>query len=299
MKKISLPSVFIFFMLLHQGLAQTNRVMDLFPKGTVLHGNINYNNDTLGKHLLDLYLPARTTGKIPLIIFVHGGGWQTNDKYADMGYMKKTVAEIVNSGYALASIDYRFSTQAVFPAQIQDCNKAVSFLFDKAETYGLDRDRFAVMGFSAGGHLASLMGLSNNDSITDFYMPGTNGDFYFKAVVDFYGPTDLTLFPHADDANSAEGLLLGASPVARPDLARAASPISYVDEKDPPFLIVHGERDDMVAPRHSQLLGSWLTVKGVDNKLILVKDAPHYGEMFDTDEVRIQVMDFLKRHLGE
>tara|TARA_R110002020_G_scaffold174704_4_gene366238 strand:+ start:31728 stop:32378 length:651 start_codon:yes stop_codon:yes gene_type:complete len=216
-----------------------------------------------------------------------------------MGYMKKTVAEIVNSGYALASIDYRFSTQAVFPAQIQDCNKAVSFLFDKAETYGLDRDRFAVMGFSAGGHLASLMGLSNNDSITDFYMPGTNGDFYFKAVVDFYGPTDLTLFPHADDANSAEGLLLGAAPVARPDLARAASPISYVDEKDPPFLIVHGERDDMVAPRHSQLLGSWLTVKGVDNKLILVKDAPHYGEMFDTDEVRIQVMDFLKRHLGE
>tara|TARA_R110002020_G_scaffold174704_4_gene366237 strand:+ start:31479 stop:31721 length:243 start_codon:yes stop_codon:yes gene_type:complete len=80
MKKISLPYVFIFFILLHQGLAQTNRVMDLFPKGTVLNGNINYNNDTLGKHLLDLYLPARTTGKIPLIIFVHGGGWQTNDK---------------------------------------------------------------------------------------------------------------------------------------------------------------------------------------------------------------------------
>ena len=79
---------------------------------------------------MDIYLPAGAKGKVPLVIFVHGGGWLGNDKYADIGYMKKTVAEIVSSGFALASIDYRFATQAIFPAQIQDCNRAISFLFD-------------------------------------------------------------------------------------------------------------------------------------------------------------------------
>ena len=157
----------------------------MFPQGTILHSNLRYNNDTLQKHLLDIYLPANAKGKIPVVIFVHGGAWLSNDKYADMGYMKKTVAEIVSNGFALASIDYRFSTQAVFPAQIQDCNRAVSFLYDNADKYGLDNKRFAVMGFSAGGHLASLMGLSKNNNVNDFFMPGTNQSFNFKGVVDF------------------------------------------------------------------------------------------------------------------
>src|SRR5918993_3076984 len=138
-------------------ISQTNRVMSLFPKGTVLKANIPYNNDTLQKHLLDIYLPANPKGKLPLIVFVHGGGWLSNDKYADMGYMKNTIAEIVSRGFALASIDYRFSTQAVFPAQIQDCNRAVSFLYDNADKFGFDKTRFALIGFSAGGHLTSLM----------------------------------------------------------------------------------------------------------------------------------------------
>src|SRR6476659_5876901 len=160
MKKI-ISLLFLFFVItLAKGLAQTNPVIDAFPAGTILHGNIPYNNDTLQKHLLDIYLPPNAKGKLPLVIFIHGGGWLSNDKYADIGYMKKTVAEIISSGFALASIDYRFSTQAVFPAQIQECNRAVSFLYDNAEKYGFDKNRFAVMGFSAGGHLASLLGLS-------------------------------------------------------------------------------------------------------------------------------------------
>ncbi len=177
-------------------LGQTsNPVIDVFPKGTILHGNVNYANDTLQKHLLDIYLPQKVSGKIPLVVFVHGGGWISNDKYADIGYMKNTVAEIINNGYALASIDYRFATQAIFPAQIQDCNSAVSFLFDNAEKYGFDTERFALMGFSAGGHLASFQGLSNNNQIDDFFMSDTSRDFSFEAVVDFYGPSELILFP--------------------------------------------------------------------------------------------------------
>ena len=125
--------LFLFLILVQQALSQTNPVRDAFPAGTILHGNISYNNDTLQKHLLDIYLPAQTKKKLPLVILIHGGGWLVNDKYADIGYMKKTVAEIVDSGFALASIDYRFSTQAVFPAQIQDCNRAISFLYDNAD----------------------------------------------------------------------------------------------------------------------------------------------------------------------
>ncbi|MDV7137259.1 alpha/beta hydrolase [Maribacter sp. TH_r10] len=288
----------LFLTLIGQGFAQSNPIIDVFPKGTILHGNVNYNKDTIQKHLLDVYLPSNIKNKVPLVVFVHGGGWLVNDKYADMGYMKKTVAEIVSNGYALASIDYRFATEAIFPAQIQDCNRAVSFLVDHADQYGIDKDRIAVMGFSAGGHLASLMGLSKNNNIPDFFMPETTKAFDFKAVVDFYGPAELILFPGANDPKSPEALLIGAAPLDRPDLAKAASPVTYVDKDDPPFLLIHGEKDDMVSPRHSQLLSAWLTAQGVENKLIIVKDAPHFGEMFDTDDIRKSVIGFLKIHLN-
>jgi acetyl esterase/lipase len=96
-----------------------NQVQARLPKGTIIHGNIPYNNDTLKKHLLDIYVPADAKGKVPLVVFVHGGGWIGNDKYADMGYMANTIDAILNNGMALASIDYRFATQAVFPAILQ------------------------------------------------------------------------------------------------------------------------------------------------------------------------------------
>jgi acetyl esterase/lipase len=279
------------------GFSQTNPVIDAFPKGTILHSNIAYNNDTDTKHLLDIYLPPNAKGKVPIVIFVHGGGWLGNDKYADIGYMKRTVAEIVGSGFALASIDYRFSTQAIFPAQIRDCNRAISFLFDNADKYGLDRNKIAVMGFSAGGHLASLIGLSKNNNVENFFMSGATKSFNVKAVVDFYGPAELILFPGNDDPKSPESLLIGATPLSRPDLAKAASPVTYVDKNDPPFLIIHGEKDDIVSNKHSHLLSSWLKVVGVQNELVIVKDAPHFGVMFDVDEVRNKVMRFLKEEL--
>jgi acetyl esterase/lipase len=288
---------FLFILLSISGIAQSNRVMNLFPEGTVLHGNIPYLNDTHEKHLLDIYLPKNSKGKIPLVVFIHGGGWLSNDKYADIGYMKSTVSEILDSGFALVSIDYRFSTEAVFPAQMLDCNAAISFLVDNAEKYQLDMERMVIMGFSAGGHLASMVGLANNNNVEAFYLSGSNRDCKPKGVVDFYGPADLTLFPGANDANSPEGLLIGAAPLDRPDLAKNASPISFIDENDPPFLIIHGEKDDLVSPRHSHLLHSWLNVKGVPSELIIVKDAPHFGPMFDVEEIRTKVMGFLSENL--
>lgn len=297
MKKIT--ALFLFaFLAATSGFSQTNPIIGAFPKGTILHGNLSYSTDNHTKHLLDIYLPEKAKGKVPLVILIHGGGWLSNDKYADINYMKKTVTEIVSSGFALASIDYRFSTEAIFPAQMHDCNQAISFLYDSADKYCFDRNRFAVMGFSAGGHLASMVGLSKNNDIAAFFVPGTSKLFSFKAVVDFYGPVELILFPESNDAKSPEGLLLGAAPLDRPDLAKVASPITYVDKEDPPFLIIHGEKDELVSTKHSQLLTAWLNVAGVPNDLVIVKDAPHFGEMFDSDQVRTKVMNFLRRELN-
>ncbi len=275
----------------------SNRIINLLPKEIKLHGNIPYNNDTLKKHLLDIYLPAETKGKLPLVVFIHGGGWIGNDKYADMGYMTNTVSAMLNNGMAVASIDYRFAQDAVFPGILQDCNKAVSFLYDNADKYGLDKNRMALMGFSAGGHLASLMGTSQNNKVDNLYFPNSYRPFKYKAVVDFYGPTDLVLLPGNEDEKSPEGILIGAKPLERPDLAKAASPITYIDKNDPPFIIFHGEKDNIVSNKQSKLFHAWLGHHGVKSDLTIVKDAPHFGKMYDVEEIRTKVMAFLKQHL--
>ncbi|AYQ31815.1 alpha/beta hydrolase [Runella sp. SP2] len=292
--------IFCFLLLIQTGLAfgqKPNPMIKFFPQGTVLHGNIPYNNDTLSKHLLDIYLPPNPKSKMPLVVWVHGGGWLVNDKYADMGYMKATISELLNSGFALASIDYRFASQAVFPALIQDCNRAISFLYDNAAQYGYDKNRIALMGFSAGGHLASLMALSKNNKVESFFMPNTSKSFTFKAVVDFYGPSELASLNSSENPKANEGILLGAAPIDRPDLAKIASPVTYVDKNDPPFLIIHGEKDESVPNRQSKLLNGWLKSVGVQSDLIIVKDAPHFGVMFDAPEIRSRILSFLKETL--
>ncbi|MBL0740390.1 alpha/beta hydrolase [Chryseolinea sp. Jin1] len=282
-------------------VAQPERIKAIFPAGTIMHQNIAYAGDTLKKHQLDIYLPAKATANTPLVIWVHGGAWMLNDKYADMGYMKTTIKTMLDKGYALASIDYRHSTTAAFPAQIQDCNQAVEYLHANAGKYKLDKSKFVLMGFSAGGHLASLLALSRNSTIPEFYAGGKKPSFVIKAVLDFYGPSDFLLFYGAADVNVVSttpdktpvGLLLGASPLNRPDISKQASPVTYVDKNDPPFFIVHGEKDQDVPPVQSYLLKSYLDVAGVKSELTYVKGAPHYGEMFDAEEVRAKLFAFL------
>lgn len=283
-----------------QARTQTSRVQHIFPQGTITHSNISYAKDTLKRHMLDIYLPQNTTENTPLIVWIHGGAWMMNDKYSDMSYMQHTVKGFLDSGYALASIDYRYSTEAVFPAQIQDCNQALQYLFDHAAAYKLDKNRIALIGFSAGGHLASLMGLSQNNAVKDFYAAGKKPPFKIKCVLDFYGPSDLIAFVGSHTITNPQDpirLLLGASPIDRPDLAKRASPSSYVDKNDPPFLIVQGEKDESVPQNQSKLLSAWLTVNGVKNELIIVPNAPHYGDMFDAPDIRQRIFSFLAAHL--
>ncbi|MDO3640975.1 alpha/beta hydrolase [Mucilaginibacter sp. L3T2-6] len=277
----------------------TNAKLSIFPAGTILYGNIPYANDTLKKHLLDIYLPPLKKSKYPLIVWVHGGAWMLNDKYADMGYMTQTLKAFADSGYAVASIDYRWSTTVAFPAQVQDCNQAVQFLFDNAAKYNLDRGRIALIGFSAGGHLASLLSLSNNNGIKSFYIDGKKTRFKIRLCLDFYGPSDFNMLTgdEAVDPKSPVSLLLGAAVTARPDLAKTASPATYIDKNDPPFLIVQGEKDESVNPEQSKSLSEKLTKAGVKNELIIVPGAPHYGVMFDAENIRKRIFTYLDRYL--
>ena len=280
----------------------TDKMKDLLPAGTTAYGNIPYAGDTSHFHLLDIYLPANTNEPLPLVVWIHGGAWMLNDKYADMGYMKKTVRGFIDSGYALASIDYRYSTTAPFPAQIQDCNQAIQYLYDHAAKYKIDRNNIALIGFSAGGHLASLLGLSANSNLPSFYQAGIKPVFKIKTVLDFYGPSDLNMLAGSTDTSmnnnrNPVAILLGAMPLTRPDLGKAASPVTYVDKNDPPFLIVQGEKDESVPFTQSVMLQSWLKLAAVPNDLIIVPGAPHYGPMFDVDEVRTKVFAYLRRYL--
>lgn len=277
---------------------QEKDLLSAYPQGTVLKRDIAYLGDTVKKHRLDLYLPAGVKGPMPLLVFVHGGGWVSNDKTADMGYMRQTVGELSALGIAIASIDYRFAADAVFPEILKDCNAAVSYLYDHAGEFGFDRERFAIMGFSAGGHLGTLMGLSNNQQVDAFFVPGSSRQFRFRAIVDFYGPMDLEKMPNSRNPEAPESILLGGRPGDHPDRAKAASPLTYIDANDPPVLIIHGEKDDMVPPGQSRLLLSQLQQHGVKSELMVVPGAPHYGIMFDAEAVRRKVVGFVSERLG-
>jgi len=280
--------------------AQTFKlVTDVFPAGTVHYDNIPYANDTLKKHLLDIYLPTTGKSSYPVVIWIHGGAWMSNDKYADMGYKKNTLKEFIDKGYAVASIDYRWSTMAIFPAQIQDCNQALEFIYQNADKYKLDKNRMALIGFSAGGHLANLVGLSNNNNVKDFYADGKKLHFKIKVVLDFYGPSDFLALKGNDsnDPRNPVTLLLGGPVNDNPGKAKTASPVTYIDKNDPPFLIVQGEKDESVNPDQSISLSEKLKSAGVKNDLIIVPNAPHYGVMFDVENIRKKIFEYLDEYL--
>ena len=296
MKKMKTPLLIVLLIVSLHLSAQPDRIKSIFPAGTQFLQNIPYASDTLKKHLLDIYIPANAKAVNPVVIWVHGGAWMLNDKYADMGYMTSTIKSIVEKGYVLASIDYRHSTTAIFPAQIQDCNQALEFLHNNAAKYKVDKSKFVLFGFSAGGHLASLLALSNNNNVTDFYPQNKKTNFKIKGVIDFYGPSDfLAMTASGDPEMKGDPIstLLGSAPLKRPDLSKIASPSNYVDKNDPPFIIVHGEKDESVPYQQSVLLQSYLNLAGVKNELVIVKGAPHYGTMFDTDEVKSKLFEFL------
>ena len=247
---------------------------------------------------LDLYLPdAPSENPIPLVVWIHGGGWRAGSK------APTRAPRTLGPDYAVASIDYRLTDQAIFPAQIHDCKAAVRWLRAHADEYGLDPERFGAWGSSAGGHLVALLGTSGGVA----ELEGTVGDHLevssrVQAICDYYGPTDFLALldqPSLIDRRtptSPESLLLGGLIVDLPELAALASPVTHVDPTDPPFLIVHGDSDRTVPYQQSVDLHAALAEAGVEATLHLVGRAGHGGFPSIVD---LLVKDFFDRMLDD
>jgi len=246
---------------------------------------------------LDLYLPHPLPPEpLPLVVWVHGGGWRAGSK-------DRTLApEALGEAYAVASVAYRLSDVAIFPAQIHDVKAAVRWLRAHATDHGIDPDRFGAWGSSAGGHLVALLGTScGTEALEGAAGDGLDVSSCVQAVCDFYGPTDLLVLIDQESrvnrrmsASYPEALLLGGTVAERPELARLASPITHVDATDPPFLIVHGDEDSTVPVEQSIDFHAALVEAGVDTTLRIVVGAGHGG--FQA-EVAPEVKTFFDAHL--
>ncbi|MCX7015414.1 MAG: alpha/beta hydrolase fold domain-containing protein, partial [Candidatus Sumerlaeota bacterium] len=267
-------------------------------EGARLERDLEYGRVGEKRLLLDLYLPENAEGPLPLIVWVHGGGWQSGSKEQCLPARQGFVAR----GYAVASVNYRLSGEAPFPAQIEDCKASIRWLRANAKTYKLDPDRIGVWGSSAGGHLVALLGTSGEVKEWD---QGDNAGVSSRvqAVCDFYGPTDLAQFVvtpgyegHAKP-DSPESKLIGGAVLDNKDKAARANPIPYVDKGDPPFLIVHGDSDPVVPPPQGQLLYDALQKAGVESSLHFLSGAKHGGPEFNAPDVVEMVAAFFDKHL--
>lgn len=241
--------------------------------------NIVYAEVGNRKLLLDLYMPPGKSNPY-LIIWVHGGAWHSGSK-------GDPPLALVSSGHAIASIDFRLSTEAIFPAQIHDIKAAVRFLRGNAKKYGYRSDKIVIWGSSSGGHLVALGGTTNNDP----HYEGTEGNFLkesssVQGIMDFYGPTNfLTILsqstPHGINVRApALAILLGKPVEQAEDLAKKASPVFQVDRNDPPILIVHGDQDIQVPVNQSLELMAAYKKLGLSYELKIVPGAGHGGDVY-------------------
>ena len=268
------------------------------PAGTTVHRDLAYVPGGHARQKLDLYLPEKSAGPLPLIIWVHGGGWQNGSKDQSLPLR----VGFTDRGYAVASLNYRLSGHAIFPAQIEDCQAAVRWLRDHAKDYGLDPERFAAWGSSAGGHLVALLGTAG-DSAEFAPTPRPKTSARVQAVCDFYGPTDLLKFAatpgyvaHAKP-DSPESKLLGGPVLDLPVQAKRANPLTYLGPGDPPFFILHGSADPVVPPPQSALLHAALQAAGIPSTHRTITDAKHGGPEFSTAAVVAEVDAFFRRTL--
>ena len=265
------------------------------PSGAKVIGPLEFGRAGDKSMRLDLYLPERSDGPLPLVIWIYGGAWRMGSRNNPSPALSFTT-----NGYAVAHISYRLSQEAVFPAQIHDCKAAVRWLRTNAKQYNLDPTRFAVWGPSAGGHLAALLGTSGDVAELDGAVNDLKTSSRVQAVVDWFGPTDLLQMNKAgssmdhDATHSPESQLIGGPIQENKDRAAKANPITYVSRDDPPFLIMHGDQDRTVPFNQSELLVEALKKAGVEAVFVPIKGA---GHGFRGPEPVNEVRQFLDRHL--
>ncbi len=268
------------------------------PDGVKVVRELPYAPGGHERHKLDIYTPENLApgAKLPLIVWIHGGGWQNGSKNACPALW------LVPRGYAVASINYRLSSHTTYPAQLEDCKAAIRWLRAHDAANGIDGTRIGVWGASAGGHLVALLGVTGD--VMDFDRgenPGVSSAV--QAVCDFFGPTDFlqmskfpSTIPH-DAPTSPESKLIGGAIQEHKEKVARANPLTFVSRADAPFLILHGDKDPLVPIHQSELLEAALKRAGVEVTLVKLAGAGHGGAPFNTAEQQERIAKFFDQHI--
>jgi acetyl esterase/lipase len=242
---------------------------------------------------MDVYFPSEMSAPAPAAVYVHGGGWRSGDKRSGVGSREGSV--LTGAGFVVFALNYRLAPEYRFPAMIEDVKCAIRSIRAHAFAYGIDSGRIGAFGGSAGGHLVSMLGTTDASAGFDV---GEHLEFSSRvqAVVDMFGPSDLTL-QFSDEQTQR------ASQVFTIDQLVSGSPVTYITPDDPPFLILQGDRDRVVPPEQSQVLYDALVARGVPAQLVIVENAGHGfdpagGEINPTrEQLAIMILSFFIQHL--
>jgi len=275
------------------------------PENTATYKDVNYGNDDMEAHRMDIYLPE--TGKAPykVVMVIYGSAWFANNM-KQMAYMS-IGKPLTDAGFAVVSINHRSSGDAKFPAQINDVKGALRFIRAHAEEYHLDTSFVGITGFSSGGHLSALAGVTNGMKErtvgqTTVDLEGTVGGntecaSTVDAVVDWFGPVDMAHMENCEtvkDGQSPEAALMGCAPADNPDLVALISPITYVSKDCPRFLVFHGEADNVVPHCQGVNFSEALKAAGCLEAFVSVPEGQHGPVTFNEQTFKQMVDFFLK-----
>ena len=265
--------------------------------------DLNYAGDGKSYHTLDVYSPTSSNNKSPLILTIYGSAWKSNRSKASKYIKKSLIKPLIDAGFAVASINHRSSTDALFPAQIHDVKAAIRFLRGNASEYKIDPSFVGVTGSSSGGHLAAMAGTTSHNKLMEGNIGSfLNYDSHVNAVVDWFGPTDFLLMDICgskmvhDAVNSPESKLIGGAIQENKEKASAANPINYISSKTPQFLIIHGMVDLTVPYCQSKVLKMALERANIESELISVRDGGHGKNVF-IDKYKVEMVNFFLKNL--
>ena len=268
----------------------------------VVESNISY-DDRFTATELDVYSPPPATSPRPAVVVIHGGGWHAP---LDRHGMDAYASRLAEAGYVAFNLEYRLVPDGgEFPHAVQDCLCALAFIRAHAADYGIDPLRIAALGYSAGGHLASMLGVATGDpAVAPDCAAGATGPV--AAVVSGAGPEDMTLFPEVDTVTS----FLGGTKEEVPEVYAAASPLTHVAAGAPPYLFVHGDNDWFVDIAHTYRMKAALDAVGTRTRLLEIPGGGHIWNRgadgatwelelsTDTPEAWAATLDFLDRELA-
>lgn len=242
---------------------------------------------------LDLAQPRDGRGPFPAVLVIHGGAWRGGNKAGNRGLL----AEFAQRGYVAVSPQYRFCPKDLFPAQVQDVKAAVRWLRNNAEKYRVDPDHIGAVGFSAGGHLSLMLGLTDPEDGLEGEVPSGAPSSKVQAVVNYFGPTDLGAADIPDVSKPLVRDFVGGTPDEKPEAMAKASPLTFVGAGDAPVLTFQGTKDPLVPHTQATKLADKMTVAGVPGRVELLLGAGHGWGGADLERTKAETFSFFDQHL--